>query len=177
MTITYDPNFLQHTNSQLTKFKPTAWLFSHTMHHLDRTIYKMSNDRSTAASMLTGLPIIILTTTGAKSGKARTTPLIVTPHGDDLILIASYYGNKRHPGWYHNLKAHPACGVEWNGRSRTYIAREASREEKATCWQLATQIFPTYDIYKTRTGGREIPLMILTPKERTQMNANDSSHN
>ena len=165
MTINYNPNLLQRSISKLTAFKPAAWLFSHTLHHLDRAVFKVSNGRSTAASILTGLPIIILTTTGAKSGKVRITPLIATPHGDDLILIASYYGSKRHPSWYHNLKVHVDCGVEWNGRPlQPHIAREANGEEKVACWQLATQIFPTYDIYKSRTGGREIPLMILTPK-------------
>ncbi len=168
MTINYDPNFLQRANSQLTKFKPMAWLFSHTMHHLDRAVYKMSNGRFTAVSLLTGLPVVILTTTGAKSGKARAMPLIATPNGNDLILIASYYGNRRHPGWYHNLKATPACTVERNGRALPYTAREAKGEEKAACWQLAAQIFPNYNTYKSRTKGREIPLMLLTPEGRSK---------
>jgi deazaflavin-dependent oxidoreductase (nitroreductase family) len=127
-------------------------------------VYKRSNGRFTATSALTGLPIVILTTTGARSGKARAIPVQVTPYGGDIILVGSNYGSKRHPGWYHNLKANPTCWIASDGRSQACVAREAEGEEKDTCWQLATKIMPTFDICQSRTAGREIPVMILSPE-------------
>jgi hypothetical protein len=84
-----------------------AWLFARVMHHLDGPVLRRSRGRRSVTSAITGLPIVELTAVGARSKKPRTLPIIGMPDGDRLVLVASNYGQKRNPGWYHNLKAHP----------------------------------------------------------------------
>ncbi|MAT97685.1 MAG: nitroreductase [Anaerolineaceae bacterium] len=141
-----------------------ARLLAHTIHHLDRLVLRLSNGRSTAATLLTGLQILSLTTTGAKSGQPRTVPLVAIPHSENrLIVIASNWGQTKHPAWYHNLVAHPQVTVTRDGRSQPYIARDTSGAEREACWQAALQTYPGYAAYKQRTE-RQIPVIVLTPQ-------------
>lgn len=110
-----------------------------------------------------GLLSILLTTTGAKSGQSRQVALLAFEDGDNLFVIASRGGNPRHPGWYHNLKANPRTTVVWRGREETRIAHEAVPPEHERLWQLAMSVYPTFDMYQERTGGRRVPVMVLTP--------------
>ena len=82
-----------------------AWLFAHTLHYVDQPLPRLSKQRFSLAGLLAGLPIVLLTAIGAKSGKQRNTPLVGIPDGDAAILIASYFGNAHHPVWYYNLRA------------------------------------------------------------------------
>lgn len=159
----FKPNLFQRTNAKLASTRPLARLFSHTLHHLDKPVVRWSNGRYSAASLLTGVPLVTLTTTGAKSGLPRENPLIGTPDGDKIILIASNWGGKKHPSWYYNLKATPACTLTYDGKTEPYLAREVSGEEKEAVWQKAAAIYPGYEAYKTRTAGREIPVFVLSP--------------
>ena len=111
-----------------------------------------------------GLPLIELTTTGAKSGMPRTLPLAGYPDGDKFVLIASNFGRTRHPAWYHNLKANPECTVKKNGEVVTYIARETEGEERERYWGLAVSYYEGYEAYKQRASHRMMPVMVLEPK-------------
>lgn len=133
------------------------------MHHIDQLVLRLSNGRYSASSVAAGLPIVTLTTTGAKSGAPRSVPLVGIPDGEDVILIASNWGQTFYPAWYHNLRAHPQAALSINGRTGTYTAREAIGEERERYWQMATRLYRGYDLYKQRTGGRPIPVMVLTP--------------
>ncbi len=159
----FNPNLIQRTNIKLASFKPIAKLSSMTLHHMDRTVVKISNGRHSALSLLSGLPFVTLTTTGAKSKEPREVPLIGTPAGEEVILIASNWGGKKHPAWYYNLKATPVCTLTYDGKTEPFIAREVTGEEKTQYWQKAAAIYPGYDLYKEHTGGREIPVMVLAP--------------
>ncbi len=156
----YNPNLIQRSVQRVAALRPSAWLLSHTLHHLDRPVYRLSKGRSTATSLLTALPMIILTTTGAKTGKPRAVPLIAIPHDDGLILIASNWGGQSHPAWYHNLKAHPECTVEINGRAHPYTAHELTGEAKTAAWQTAVRLYPGYAAYQKR-APRDIPVFKL----------------
>ena len=134
------------------------------MHPLDRFIHRRTNGRHTFTSVVTGLPVVNLTAIGAKSGQPRTIPLIGIPDGDDIVLIASNWGQTRHPAWYHNLRANPEATLTLNGRKGAYIAREAAPEERDRYWQRALDLYVGYAAYESRTGGRQIPIMVLTPK-------------
>ena len=110
----------------------------------------------------------ILTTTGAKSGLARTLPLVFirdrnTP--DAIALIASNWGQRQNPGWYFNLKARPHATCSINGQVRVYISHEASAEEYASYWQSASETYVGFPLYKQRAGRRHIPIMVLIPEE------------
>ena len=157
-------NFLQRINKDIAMSAEGARLSARVMHHLDKLVLRLSNGRATAASLLTGLPILTLTTTGAKSGQPRTTPLVAIPFGDNqLVIIASNWGQQKHPAWYYNLVAQPQVTVTQNGRSQPYLARVTEGMEREACWQTAVQTYPGYNAYKQRTP-RQIPVILLTPQ-------------
>ncbi|MDH5507330.1 MAG: nitroreductase family deazaflavin-dependent oxidoreductase [Anaerolineae bacterium] len=140
-----------------------AWFFARTLHHMDRAALKMTNGRGSLAGWLTGLPIITLTTTGAKSGKARLLPLVGILDGECVVLIASNFGQSHHPAWYHNLRANPEAIVSLNGTVRRYTAYEAKGEEREKYWRRAVAHYAGYERYKGRIKGRNIPVMVLVP--------------
>ena len=158
-------NWLQKVNTRIAMSAVGAQLLARTMHHLDRFVLRLSNGRSTAATLLTGMQILNLTTTGAKSGQPRTVPLVAIPYeANQLVVIASNWGQAKHPAWYHNIVAHPQVTVTRDGRSQAYLARETEGEERAACWQAALATYPGYAAYERRTS-RRIPVILLTPEE------------
>jgi deazaflavin-dependent oxidoreductase (nitroreductase family) len=163
MSATTKLNWLQKINTRIAMSAMGSRLLAYTMHHLDGFVLRLSNGRSTAATFLTGLQILSLTTTGAKSGQPRTVPLVAVPYSDNrLIVIASNWGQAKQPAWYHNLASNPQVIVTRDGRSQPYLARETSGAERDACWQTALQTYPGYAAYKQRTE-RHIPVIVLTP--------------
>ena len=111
-----------------------------------------------------GMPVVMLTTTGRKSGRRRSTMLTVPVRdGDRLVLVASYGGDDRHPTWFLNLRADPRVEVLMDGRTRRMRARVASPEEKAALWPRVTAAYWGYAEYQRQTT-RDIPLVILEPE-------------
>jgi deazaflavin-dependent oxidoreductase (nitroreductase family) len=110
-----------------------------------------------------GAPILLLTTTGRRSGEQRTSALIFGRDGDDLLLVASQGGAPTHPSWYHNLMANPDVQVQVQGDVFRATARTASDDEKARLWSIMTDVWPNYDAYQERTD-RQIPVVVLTPQ-------------
>jgi deazaflavin-dependent oxidoreductase (nitroreductase family) len=157
-------NLLQKTVQRIAATPVGAKLFISTAHHADRIVLRISGGRTTAVGLTAGLPIMTLTTIGAKSGQVRSVPLVGIPDGDRLVLIASNFGQGHHPAWYHNLKKHPQATVTMNGRRGDYVASEVKGEEYERLWQKAVALYAGYAAYKTRTGGREIPIIVLTPE-------------
>lgn len=140
--------------------RPAAWLLARTIHHIDRAVLRLSGRRTTAAALFSGLPILAVTTTGARSGRPRTVPLVGIPDSERLILIASNWGQSRPPGWYYNMKANPAVTVGDGPAARRYVAREVVGEERAACWAKAVAVYPGYEAY-ARRAGREIGVVVL----------------
>jgi deazaflavin-dependent oxidoreductase (nitroreductase family) len=109
-------------------------------------------------------PVMLLTTTGAKSGQARTLPLLFVTDGERLVLIASNYGKTSHPAWYRNLTANPNVEVLAGKRSGTYTASEITDPgERDRAWELALDQYAGYGDYEERAGDRTIPLVRLEP--------------
>ncbi len=110
-----------------------------------------------------GMPVVMLTTIGRKSGKRRTT-MLTSPvqDGEKVILVASYGGDDRHPAWFLNLRADPTVDVTMLGRRRSMLARVATQEEKAAMWPDVVKAYRGYGGYQQRTD-RDIPLVILEP--------------
>jgi deazaflavin-dependent oxidoreductase (nitroreductase family) len=106
-------------------------------------------------------PILILTTTGRKSGEERTNALIFGRHGDDFLVVGSKGGAPAPPSWYVNLVADPEVHVQVKGDRFAAHARTATAEEKPELWKTMTAIWPDYEGYQQRTE-REIPVVILT---------------
>ena len=109
-----------------------------------------------------GVPTLLLTTTGRRSGELRTSALIFGRDGDDYLVVASMGGAPSHPAWYLNLSANPAAEIQVRGDRIKVVTRTASDGEKPRLWQIVTDVWPNYDVYQTRTD-RAIPVVVLSP--------------
>ena len=111
-----------------------------------------------------GRPMLLLRTVGARTGAARTSALLYVPDGDNYAVIASKGGDARHPGWFHNLSAHPDVEIQV-GRTRIPVrARVADGDERARLWAQADAVNKgQYSVYQSRTD-RRIPVVVLEPR-------------
>ncbi|MER7664208.1 MULTISPECIES: nitroreductase family deazaflavin-dependent oxidoreductase [unclassified Streptomyces] len=107
-----------------------------------------------------GMPVIILTTRGAKSGKIRKSPLMRVEHEGDYAVVASLGGAPKHPVWYHNVVADPRVELQDGAVRQDMRAREVTGEEKAVWWARAVEAYPDYADYQKKTD-REIPVFVL----------------
>ena len=147
---------------------PGAWFYARTLHHFDGLFLRLSGGRVTMTSLVAGLPLVIVTTTGAKSGVPRTVPLLCIRDERDpaaFAIIATNWGQQRYPAWYFNLKANPRAACSIAGKTGQYLAHEATDEEYARFWQYATDTYIGYPLYKQRIHGRNIPIMVMTPQK------------
>ncbi|MHB8469172.1 MAG: nitroreductase family deazaflavin-dependent oxidoreductase [Gaiellaceae bacterium] len=127
-------------------------------------LYRASGGRS--GGSIQGMPVLLLTTTGRKSGKRRVTPLLYVRDGCDIVVVASNGGSDSSPAWWLNLRSDPAAEIEI-GRTRTRaVARKATLDQRDRLWQEFTTGYAGYARYATRTA-REIPVVVLTPAERS----------
>lgn len=158
---TDSPNIVQRGVRRLIATGPMTWLLSHTIHHIDGAVMRVTDGRATAGGLLTGLPLIQLATTGAKSGQPRSVTLVGLPDGERLLLIASNWGQARHPAWYHNIKAYPAVKVTHDGRTRDMTGHELAGDERERAWARAVALYPGYRNYSVWAKGRSIPVIAL----------------
>ncbi len=141
--------------------RPGAWLFQRTMYAVDRPLFRLSRGRLTLPGLLAGLPVIMLTTTGARSGQPRTMPLLGIPLAGDIAVIGSNYGQTATPGWVYNLEADSAAVVAYRDRSLAVTARPADDEESDRAFTEATKVYPGYGAYRARAEHRTIRVFVL----------------
>ncbi len=122
--------------------------------------YEASN--GTEANLLRGVPIIVLTTVGAKTGGLRKTALMRVEHDGRYVVVASKGGAPDEPKWAENMRRHPLVELQDGADKRDYTARELSGDERAEWWTRATAVWPDYDAYQTKTD-RLIALFVLEP--------------
>jgi deazaflavin-dependent oxidoreductase (nitroreductase family) len=135
------------------------WYLKRIAPRLDPPLLRLTGGR---VSSVYPVPVMLLTTTGAKTGLPRTLPLLYLDDGDDIILIASNYGKTSHPAWYRNLVANPKVEVLAGKRSGTYSAAEITdAAERDRAWDLALDMYAGYGDYEGRAGRRTIPLVRL----------------
>jgi F420H(2)-dependent quinone reductase len=147
------------------KSKFGGWFAINIANRVDRGLMKVSGNRVNMFGVIAPtVPVGLLTSTGAKSGKERKTPLLYVPHEGNVLLIASKAGAEKNPAWYHNLKANPEVGFTGRGESGTYVAREAKGRERAKLWEVVNDVYVGYETYQERAGDRKIPIMVLEPK-------------
>ncbi|MCF1599774.1 nitroreductase/quinone reductase family protein [Streptomyces muensis] len=129
----------------------------HVIPALDRAVHRLTRGKVLLSAQM--LPGVILTSTGARSGRPRRTPLACMPEEDgrSWILIGSNFGRTGHPAWTHNLLAHPDAEVSWKGRDIPVTARLLEGEERAAVWKTALAFWPPYATYQARVE-REIRL-------------------
>lgn len=116
----------------------------------------------TEGTTLHGLPVIVLTSLGARSGKLRKTPLMRVEHEGQYAVIASKGGAPDHPHWYHNLVADPHVELQDGPVRRDYLAREVTGSDRDVWWERAVAAFPPYAEYAEKTE-RTIPVFVLSP--------------
>ncbi|MFI5998464.1 nitroreductase family deazaflavin-dependent oxidoreductase [Streptomyces sp. NPDC051362] len=127
-------------------------------------LYESSGGTKGTTLMDTGLPVILLTTRGAKSGKIRKTPLMRVEHDGRYAVVASLAGSPKHPVWYFNVKSDPRVELQDGPAKQDMLAREVTGAEKAEWWDHAVAAFPQYAEYQRKTE-REIPVFVLEPAE------------
>jgi deazaflavin-dependent oxidoreductase (nitroreductase family) len=132
------------------------------MPQADKFVLRMSRGQVTLAGIAAGIPVLTITTTGARSGRRRTTPLLGVPFGGDIAIIGTNFGQPGTPGWYYNLRAQPHAEVTYRDKSVTATAREAAPDERQAILAQARKIYGGYEAYARRITGRQIPVMILT---------------
>jgi deazaflavin-dependent oxidoreductase (nitroreductase family) len=126
---------------------------------LHAVVYRVSGGR--VLGRIAGMPVVLLTTTGRRSGRRRTTPLTYLRDGSTIVLVASAGGSDRPPAWARNLRARPEAEIRDGRRTRRVIARVADADERALLWPLVTATYAGYARYQARTT-REIPLFLLS---------------
>ena len=144
---------------------PVSAFLARCLHRVDSPLLRLSRGRLSVAGLLTGLPIGLLETRGARSGRWRAVPVLVINDGRRLALIASSYGRRRHPAWYYNLQAHPEAYLTLAGRRLRCLVRGAREAERAELWALAEALYPGFRAYARRAAPRRIPVLVLTPME------------
>jgi deazaflavin-dependent oxidoreductase (nitroreductase family) len=123
--------------------------------------YEASNGERANTLLDTGLPIVIVTSRGHKSGKIRKTPLMRVEHEGEYALVASLGGAPKNPTWYGNLIANPEVMIQDGAEPHDFIARELDGEERAVWWERAVEAFPSYADYQKNTD-RIIPVFVAT---------------
>ena len=141
---------------------PGAWFFSRTAHHVDRGLARVTKGRKTVAGVVFGVPTVFLTTTGAKTGRPRRVPVLGVPYGSFLGVIASNFGQTKHPSWYYNLRANPDAEVSVDGVAHQVRAHLATPEERDEIWSAGLEYYPGWRNYELRAGTRHIQAFVLT---------------
>lgn len=171
---TYRPPWWHRVLAHFTSTRIGTWLTYLTFYPLERLTLRLTHGQHTLSNLLWGLPVMLLTTTGAKSGQLHQTPLLTVVDGDQVILIASNWGRSHHPAWYYNLCAHPQATLSLQNHTQTYAAQEATEAERDKYWPMANVLYPGYSAYRRRVR-RKIPMMILTPVDQPLDDAHQDS--
>ncbi|MFI6831018.1 nitroreductase family deazaflavin-dependent oxidoreductase [Kribbella sp. NPDC050241] len=156
-----DANRVQKALRTFAASSTGAWFFSRTAHHLDRALARATKGRKTVAGVVFGVPTVLLTTTGAKTGQPRCVPVLGVPYGAFLGLIASNWGQAKHPAWYYNLKADPEAEISVDGDNHPVRARLATSAERDEIWTAGLAYYPGWRNYEVRAGTRYIEAFVL----------------
>ncbi|ANY07153.1 nitroreductase family deazaflavin-dependent oxidoreductase [Pseudonocardia sp. HH130630-07] len=141
--------------TQNAELSPTDWVRKQTE--------KILQTGTTEGVTVMDRPIVLVTTTGAKSGKQRYVPVMRVEHGGSYAMIASKGGTPEHPAWYHNVLAHPTVQVQDGATTGSYTAREVTGQERQEWWDRSVEAYPPYAEYQEKTS-RVIPVFVLEPE-------------
>lgn len=155
------PNTFQRLIQRVAASPAASAVLTALLHRVDRFVLWASHGRATATSWLSGLPVVVLTTTGARSRRLRSVPLVGLFEGDHVAVVASNFGSPRHPSWCFNLRAIPEAVLTYRGRAFRVTAREVSAEEYERYWAMALQRYSGFQAYALRSRGRRIPVILL----------------
>jgi deazaflavin-dependent oxidoreductase (nitroreductase family) len=157
------PNVFHRGMQAFAATRGGAWLFAKTLAPTDRLLSKTSKGRITVPELVARLPVLVLTSTGRKSGQARQTHLIAVPFGDTLAVLGTNFGQADTPAWVFNLEAEPRAQVSYQGKTRNVIARAATETERVDILAKAGSVYVGYPKYRERISGRELRIFVLDP--------------
>jgi deazaflavin-dependent oxidoreductase (nitroreductase family) len=157
------PNRVRLLLQRFAATRAGAWWFAKTLAPMDRALGRLSNGRLTVPALLAGLPVLVLTSTGRKSGLARRTHLIAVPVNGTLALLGTNFGQPRTPAWVLNLEAEPRATVTHHGVTRAVVARPASDREREQVLAAAATVYGGYLKYQQRITGRTLRIFLLEP--------------
>jgi deazaflavin-dependent oxidoreductase (nitroreductase family) len=160
------PELLRRLVHRVAEIVPMSWIPPRTLVRVDRAFFKITHGRTCLSAWISGLPIIMLTTTGARSGQPHTLPVLALPEGDHLVVIASNFGKPANPGWYYNLRAHPSVMITWKGSTVQMLARELRGEERQRYVDRGLEAYPWWAPYHRRAAPRLIPVIMLEPLQK-----------
>lgn len=126
---------------------------------------KIDESGTTESVDIMGMPVVVFTVRGAKSGKLRRVPLMRVEHDGVYAAVASKGGAPEHPAWYHNIKANPEVEVQDGTARQDAVAREISGSERDQWWERAVAAYPPYAEYQTKTD-RQIPVFLIEPASK-----------
>jgi len=149
-----DFKWLMDATSSLERIKGDA--------EADTEAYLANPDGRSTGKGPSGLPTLLLTCLGRKSGEKRTTPLVFLQDGEDMVVVGSLAGYDQNPAWYLNVSANPKCWVQLDRRKLAAVARDATDEERKNLWPRLTALFPVWDYFQKQTD-RPFPIVILSP--------------
>lgn len=129
---------------------------------IDKLIQRVTRGRLTLLD-IAGLPNLMLTAVGRKSGIPRTTPLLCVPYGEDILIAGSYFGGPKEPIWVKNIEANPDVTVRFRRREMAVVARRLEGDERAAAWSNMVDTWPNFAKYEQRTE-RRIKVFLLTAK-------------
>lgn len=160
-----DQNLIQRWVIALASTRLVSAIARRVLPSLDRFALRITGGRSTVTSVMSGLPVLWLTTRGAKTGTERTVPLLGFPHAEDLALLGTHFGSAATPGWVHNLEASPEARVSFGDNEIGVRARPARPSETSAIWEMAAVAYPGYQNYAGRASHRSIRVFVLEPLE------------
>ncbi len=159
------PNAFHVLMQHIAASRPGAWYFAKTVHPMDSALLRFSRGQVTLPGVMAGLPVVTVTTTGARTGQRRTAPLLGVPAGDDIAVIGTRFGQVHTPGWYYNMRANPEVEVTYRDKTVKATASEAGDDERQAIWDRARKIYVGYEVYARRIRGRQIHIMVLSEGE------------
>jgi deazaflavin-dependent oxidoreductase (nitroreductase family) len=140
---------------------PGTWFYINVASRIDPALIRATGGR--VDSSFGAVPLLLLTTRGARSGQPRTVPLLYFTDGGDVVLMASSFGRPKLPAWFHNLKADPECTLLRRGVEARHVARETEGEDRDRLFELAKQLYRGYGVYEQRVAGiRRVPVLRLS---------------
>ena len=146
---------------RLSGLRPASWVMPRVLPRIDPLVSRLTRGRHTLTSLLSGLTVVELTTTGSRSGRPRMVRLLAFTTKDGVVVIASNYGRAKHPAWYHNLLTHPRAELRVHGRSRMVVAELTTGQRRAQLWERGLALNPGWRHYQARQEDREIGVFLL----------------
>jgi deazaflavin-dependent oxidoreductase (nitroreductase family) len=158
-----EANLPRRVVRRLAATRAMDWVLARYLHRIDNFVFRATRGQTTFCSIVSGLPVVMLTTTGARTGRVRTLPVVALRDGERMVVIASNYGQRHNPAWYYNLRAYGHADVRVGGRSVAMTAHELAGAEKESYFQRGLDVFPGWAQYRRRASQRDIPVIMLEP--------------